>query len=111
ALGECLGTLEDLPEQLRAERCDDLILAAPAGEWRTGLVDLLAGARPRHLSILLLPGPFDALIGRMRYRWVSDVPLIEVIGAAEWRLHRPLKRLVDVVGALAMLAIAWPALL
>jgi lipopolysaccharide/colanic/teichoic acid biosynthesis glycosyltransferase len=46
----------------------------------------------------------------MRYRWVSDLPLIEVLGAAEWRLH-PLKRLFDLLGAGALLVLALPVLI
>ena len=109
-LGACLGTLEDLPEQLRADRFDDLILVAPAGAWQTRLIDLLAGARPDRTSVLLLPGPFESLIGRMRYRWVSDIPLIEVMGASEWRLDRPVKRLLDLGGTVALLLVTWPLL-
>jgi exopolysaccharide biosynthesis polyprenyl glycosylphosphotransferase len=111
ALGACLGALEDLPGHLRADRFDDLILVAPAGDWRVRLIDLLAGSRPARTSVLLLPGPFESLIGRMRYRWVSDIPLIEVMGTSEWRLHRPLKRLVDLAGAATLLLAAWPLLL
>ena len=109
-LGVCLGSLEDLPEGLREDRFDDVILVAEAGPWQTQLIDLLAGARPDHTSVLLLPGPFESLIGRMRYRWVSDIPLIEVMGAGEWRLHRPVKRLLDVTGAAALLLLAAPLL-
>jgi exopolysaccharide biosynthesis polyprenyl glycosylphosphotransferase len=110
-LGPCLGTLEELPERLRAGGFDDLILAAPAGAWQTRLVDLLAGARAEHTSVLLLPGPFESLIGRMRYRWVSDIPLIEVIGASEWNLHRPVKRVFDLAFASALLLAGSPLLL
>ena len=88
ALGECLGTLDEIPAGLAAERFDDLVMVAATGTWQTRLVDLLAASRPEHTSLLLLPGPFESLIGRMRYRWVSDVPLVEVIGAGDWQ-HPP----------------------
>mgnify|MGYP006200865061 CR=1 FL=1 len=42
------------------------------------VIDLLAASRPQHSSLLLLPGPFESLIGRTRYRWVSDIPLVEM---------------------------------
>jgi exopolysaccharide biosynthesis polyprenyl glycosylphosphotransferase len=47
----------------------------------------------------------------MRYRWVSDIPLMEVIGAGEWRLDVPLKRLFDLLGAGLLLLLSSPALL
>jgi len=55
--------------------------------------------------VLLLPGPFESLIGRMRYRWVHDLPLVEVVRETEWRVNWPVKRLLDlVVGSLLLLA-------
>jgi exopolysaccharide biosynthesis polyprenyl glycosylphosphotransferase len=83
---------------------------AGTATWQNRLIDLLAGVRPTGTAVLLLPGPFESLIGRMRYRWVSDVPLLEVIGSAEWRLHQPFKRLLDLAGAGALLLLATPAL-
>ncbi len=108
ALGPCLGTVEDVPKLLRADVFDHLVVVAPTDTWQSRLVDLLAGERPAHTAVLLLPGPFESLIGRMRYRWVSDLPLIEVIGASEWRLHRPLKRVVDLLVGGAGLVVASP---
>jgi exopolysaccharide biosynthesis polyprenyl glycosylphosphotransferase len=109
-LGECLGTLEEIPAGLAAERFDDLVMVAATGTWQTRLVDLLAASRPEHTSLLLLPGPFESLIGRMRYRWVSDVPLVEVIGPGDWSIHRPLKRALDLAGASLLLLLAAPVL-
>jgi len=110
-LGPCLGSVEEVPALLRADAFDHLVVVSPTHTWQSRLLDLLAGERPAHTAVLLLPGPFESLIGRMRYRWVSDLPLIEVIGASEWRIHRPLKRLIDVVGASALLVLAAPVML
>jgi exopolysaccharide biosynthesis polyprenyl glycosylphosphotransferase len=110
-LGECLGGLEEVPARLAERRFDDLVLVAATATWQNRLIDLLAGSRPEGTSVLLLPGPFESLIGRMRYRWVSDLPLMSVIEADEWRLDRPLKRAFDVVGASLLLLLGTPALL
>jgi exopolysaccharide biosynthesis polyprenyl glycosylphosphotransferase len=110
-LGPCLGRTEDLPALLAEGRIDDIILAAPADSWQTRLIDGLAGSRPDHTNVLLLPGPFESLIGRMRYRWVHDLPLIEVVRESEWRINRPVKRLLDLtVGALLLLLSSAPLL-
>jgi exopolysaccharide biosynthesis polyprenyl glycosylphosphotransferase len=111
ALGPCLGGIEDAPALLRADLFDDLVVVAPTHTWQSRLVDGLAGARPDRTSVLLLPGPFESLIGRMRYRWVSDLPLIEVMSGGDWRLHRPLKRLLDLLGAGVLLILTSPAML
>ncbi len=105
ALGPRLGTHDDLPALLASGRIDDLILAGSRESWQTRLIDRLAGSRPAHTAVLLLPGPFESLIGRMRYRWVHDLPLIEVVRESEWRINRPVKRLLDLaVGSLLLLA-------
>lgn len=109
-LGACLGGVESAAARLREGRFDDLVLVAPTATWQTRLLDGLAGQRPQGTSVLLLPGPFESLIGRMRYRWVSDIPLVEVVSGGEWTLHRPLKRAADLAGAGLLLLLASPAL-
>jgi exopolysaccharide biosynthesis polyprenyl glycosylphosphotransferase len=110
ALGPLLGTAEDLPRLLAAGTIDDLILADSGDSWQTRLIDSLAGTRPDHTNVLLLPGPFESMIGRMRYRWVHDLPLIEVMRETEWRINWPLKRLLDLVAGSLLLLAALPAL-
>ena len=106
-LGPRLGTVDDVAALLRDGVADDLLLAPRPEGWRTTLVDRLAGVRPAHSSVLLLPDPFESLIGRMRYRWVHDLPVIEVVRESEWRLELPLKRAFDLVagGLLALLSL------
>jgi exopolysaccharide biosynthesis polyprenyl glycosylphosphotransferase len=105
ALGPHLGTTEDLPVLLAQGRIDDILVVGSSDSWQTRLIDALAGTRPDHTSVLLLPGPFESLIGRMRYRWVHDLPLIEVVRETEWRINWPLKRLLDLtLGTLLLLA-------
>lgn len=109
-LGPRLGTTEDLPALLAAGRIDDILLVGSDDSWQTRLIDGLAGTRPDHTSVLLLPGPFESLIGRMRYRWVHDLPLIEVVRETEWRINWPLKRLLDLAGGALLLLAALPVI-
>jgi exopolysaccharide biosynthesis polyprenyl glycosylphosphotransferase len=110
ALGPCLGTTEDLPALLAAGRIDDILVVGSSDSWQTRLIDGLAGTRPDHTSVLLLPGPFESLIGRMRYRWVHDLPLIEVVRETEWRINWPLKRILDLLGGSLLLLAAAPVI-
>jgi len=106
-LGPCLGTAADLPALLAAGQIEDILLVGSGDTWQTRLIDSLAGTRPDHTNVLLLPDPFESLIGRMRYRWVHDLPLIEVMRETEWRINWPLKRLLDLsIGSLLLLAAA-----
>ncbi|HEY2290007.1 MAG TPA: exopolysaccharide biosynthesis polyprenyl glycosylphosphotransferase, partial [Thermoanaerobaculia bacterium] len=86
------------------------LLVGSDDSWQARLIDGLAGTRPDHTSVLLLPGPFESLIGRMRYRWVNDLPLIEVVRETEWRINWPLKRLLDLVAGSGLLLLASPVL-
>ena len=88
-----------------------MVLASSNAGWRAGLLDGLAEARPAHASVLSLPGPYESLIGRMRYRWVHDLPLIEVVRETEWRINWPLKRLLDLVGGSVLLLVASPLMI
>jgi len=108
ALGPRLGAHDDLPRLLADGRIDDLVLAPSGESWQTRLIDRLAGTRPDHTNVLLLPGPFESLIGRMRYRWVHDLPLIEVVRESEWLINRPLKRLLDLAAGAALCVLALP---
>jgi exopolysaccharide biosynthesis polyprenyl glycosylphosphotransferase len=109
ALGPLLGTAEDLPALLACGRIEDIVLADGGDSWQTRLIDSLAGTRPAHTNVLLLPGPFESLIGRMRYRWVHDLPLIEVVRETEWRINWPLKRMLDMAAGSLLLVAALPA--
>ncbi|HKI86544.1 MAG TPA: sugar transferase, partial [Thermoanaerobaculia bacterium] len=106
-LGPNLGTIDDLLALVAGGKVDDIVLAAEEVSWRTSLLDRLARSGTGRGSVLLVPGPFESLIGRTRFRWVRDIPLIQVAGATEWRINRPVKRAFDLTlgGALFLLAI------
>ena len=109
-LGPCLGRVEDLPGLLAEGGVDDIILASSSYPWQTRLLDDLSALAGNRGNVLLLPGPLESLIGRMRYRWVDDVPLVDVVRQTEWRVNQPLKRLVDLVGASLLLVVTAPVL-
>ena len=108
---EPLGSVEDIPDLLAAGRFDDIILTGEADNWQSHLIDRLASRADVHTSLLLLPGPMESLIGRMRYRSIHDIPLIEVVRESEWHARRPLKRIMDLALAVPLLILTAPAIL
>jgi exopolysaccharide biosynthesis polyprenyl glycosylphosphotransferase len=110
SLGPCLGTIDDLPGLLSSGAVDDVVLAQSGYSWQTHLIDQLAGQRPKHCNVLMLPGPFESLISRTRYRWVRDLPLVEVVRQSEWRVNQPLKRALDLVAGSGLLLLALPVM-
>jgi exopolysaccharide biosynthesis polyprenyl glycosylphosphotransferase len=109
-LGPCLGTADDLPGLLAGGQVEDIVLAGSDDSWQSRLLDSLAGTRPAHTNVLLLPGPFESLIGRMRYRWIHDLPLVEVVRESEWRINWPLKRVLDLVAGAVLTVLSLPVL-
>ncbi len=108
ALGPRLESAAELERLLASGQVDDVILAPETSGWQTALLDEIAGTRHRRPTILLLPGPFESLIGTMRYRWINDLPLIEVMREGDWRAARPVKRVFDLAGATALAVAASP---
>ncbi len=94
-LGPALGGIQDLPRLLAEGVAEDIVMAGATDSWQTQLLGVLSRSRPEHTNVLLLPGPFESMVGRMRYRWVHDIPLIDVMRESEWRINWPLKRLID----------------
>lgn len=111
ALGPRLASAAELARMLADGEVDDVILAPEADGWQTALIDEIAGTRLRRPTILLLPGPFESLIGTMRYRWINDLPLIEVMREGDWRSPMPLKRAFDLGGATALALASAPLFL
>jgi exopolysaccharide biosynthesis polyprenyl glycosylphosphotransferase len=109
-LGPCLGTADDLPALLASGEVEDIVLAGSDDSWQSRLLDRLAGSRPAHTNVLLLPGPFESLIGRMRYRWVHDLPLVDVVRESEWRINWPLKRVLDLAAGSVLTLLSLPLL-
>ena len=111
-LGPCLGRLDELPARVAAGEIDEVVIAESESVWKSRFLDSLARTpdMPR-ASVLVLPGAFESLIGRMRYRWVRDLPLIEVVRDSEWRLFRPLKRAFDLLAGSLMAALSAPVIL
>ena len=99
-----LGPIERLVEITESAQIDEVILM-PEESWR----DRLAEAVPPGFAadLLVWPSPFETMIGRLRFRIVGDLPLLEARvrplgGAAAFA-----KRAADVaVSALLLLALS-----
>jgi exopolysaccharide biosynthesis polyprenyl glycosylphosphotransferase len=97
-----LGEIDALAEIASRDRIDDLILTPEGPTWR----DRLAPALPADLrsEILVWPSPFETMIGRLRFRIVGDVPLLEAKIRPIEGLGAAAKRALD-VGLAALLLV------
>jgi exopolysaccharide biosynthesis polyprenyl glycosylphosphotransferase len=104
-----LGPLEDLTAIVESLGIDEVILTPEASSWR----DRISERVPEnwHADLLVWPSPFETMIGRLRFRIVGDLPLLE---ARVRPLEGPaafVKRLFDVAAAAALFVLCLPLLL
>ncbi len=103
-----LGSEEQLIEIAQAESIDEVILMPEAPSWRDRLPEKIPEGF--EADLLVWPSPFETMIGRLRFRIVGDLPLLEarvrpLDGAAAFS-----KRAFDVVAAAAALLLLAPGL-
>jgi exopolysaccharide biosynthesis polyprenyl glycosylphosphotransferase len=117
ALGEAAGAPSGLPilgpasalvPVVEEHEIDEVILTPEAASWRDQLPERLPPGFAADL--LVWPSPFETMIGRLRFRIVGDLPLLEarvrpLDGAAAF-----VKRSFDLVAAGALLLTLSPVL-
>jgi exopolysaccharide biosynthesis polyprenyl glycosylphosphotransferase len=103
-----LGPVERLHEIAQDNRADEIILTPEAPSWRDGLSERL----PRELpaDVLVWPSPFETMIGRLRFRIVGDLPLLEAKIRPLEGLPAAAKRAFDLFVAAVLLVLSLPVL-
>jgi len=104
-----LGRPENLVEIAQAQRIDEVILMPENPSWRDRLPEKIPEGFTADL--LVWPSPFETMIGRLRFRIVGDLPLLEarvrpLEGAGAFA-----KRAFDVAASGAALVLLAPGLL
>jgi len=103
-----LGPVSEIAEIAAREKIDDLILTPEGPTWR----DRLAHAIPPDFQteLLVWPSPFETMIGRLRFRIVGDLPLLEARARPLEGLAAASKRAFDVAAAGTLLLLLAPVL-
>ena len=71
----CLGPVESLPGLLASGGIDEVVLTPEETGWRERIPELVPEGRG--VDVLVWPSPFETMIGRLRFRIVGDLPLLE----------------------------------
>ena len=101
-----LGGVEDLLAIVEAREIDEVILTPEASRWREEIPEgIPAGWRA---DLLVWPSPFETMIGRLRFRIVGDLPLLEARVRPLAGVAALAKRGFDVLTSAAMLLAASP---
>jgi exopolysaccharide biosynthesis polyprenyl glycosylphosphotransferase len=103
-----LGSVEDLIGIVESRAVDQVILTPEASWWRDDIAERVP--QGWRADLLVWPSPFETMIGRLRFRIVGDLPLLEarvrpLDGAAGL-----LKRTFDAVAAAVTLLLLAPGL-
>jgi exopolysaccharide biosynthesis polyprenyl glycosylphosphotransferase len=104
-----LGPVERLTEIAEREGVDEVIVTPEKPGWR----DRISEEIPRRwrVDLLVWPSPFETMIGRLRFRIVGDLPLLEAKMRPLEGIAGGLKRAFDVAVSAAALALSLPILL
>jgi exopolysaccharide biosynthesis polyprenyl glycosylphosphotransferase len=104
-----LGPVEDLTGIVERERIDEVIVTPEESSWKDRISERIPADWPADL--LVWPSPFETMIGRLRFRIVGDLPLLEArmrpvegVGAAG-------KRVFDIAVSAVLLVLSLPILL
>ena len=103
-----LGPVECLAEILLREKADEVILTPEAAAWRERISRSMPGVG---VDLFVWPSPFVTMIGRLRFRIVGDLPLLEARIRAFEGMAAFVKRGFDIVGAAVLLLLSLPLLL
>jgi exopolysaccharide biosynthesis polyprenyl glycosylphosphotransferase len=105
------GSLADLPDFLRREPVDQIVLAN-AGIGTDRMMDILLLCERHLIAFNMVPDLFHVLTTSMDVQSLDDIPLL---GLGRWPLdhfwNRALKRACDVAGAAVGLVVAAPVML
>ncbi|HEY6146098.1 MAG TPA: sugar transferase, partial [Thermoanaerobaculia bacterium] len=88
---------------------DEVILTPDAPSWR----DRIGNAIPADsgIDLLVWPSPFETMIGRLRFRIVGDLPLLEARVRSLEGIPAAVKRTFDVAASAVLLLALLPVLL
>lgn len=104
-----LGPVERLVEIVEREKADEVILTPDAAAWRDRISQSMSGGGSADL--LVWPSPFETMIGRLRFRIVGDLPLLEARVRPFEGLGAFVKRAFDLALSLVLILVSLPLLL
>lgn len=103
---EVLGPIERLAEIVEREKADEVILTPEASAWQDRISQSIPGDGA--VDLLVWPSPFETMIGRLRFRIVGDLPLLEAKVRPFEGVAALAKRAFDVVASLVLIVLSLP---
>jgi exopolysaccharide biosynthesis polyprenyl glycosylphosphotransferase len=107
---QCLGAVADLPQVLRAQGVDEVVIALPSAEHQR-ILEIVSLCERNGVDFRLVPDTFDLTLGALEIDHLAGIPLIGRRESALKGFNRALKRLIDVVVSFLALLLVTPAVL
>jgi exopolysaccharide biosynthesis polyprenyl glycosylphosphotransferase len=107
-----LGGVKDLAEAAARVSADEIIVTPDETSWRDRIGETIPRAGgPGAPDLLVWPSPFETMIGRLRFRIVGDLPLLEAKVRPLEGVAAAVKRAFDVAVSIVLLVLATPFLI
>jgi exopolysaccharide biosynthesis polyprenyl glycosylphosphotransferase len=109
---ECLrilGGTDDIPFLVRRFNVQQVVVAE-APLWQQRLNEMAGDGSRQTVDVHVVPGLYEARVGRLRFHTVRDLPLVDLAPADPSRIYVAMKRVGDVILATAGLALTAPAM-
>lgn len=104
-----LGPVEELTAIAERERIDEVIVTPEESSWKDRISERIPA--DWRADLLVWPSPFETMIGRLRFRIVGDLPLLEARMRPVEGVGAAVKRVFDAAASVAMLVLSLPILL
>jgi exopolysaccharide biosynthesis polyprenyl glycosylphosphotransferase len=102
-----LGGTDDIPMLVRRLDVKQVIVAeAPA--WQRQLAEMSDGESRGPVGVHIVPGLYEARVGRLQFHRVRDLPLVDLAPARPWLVYPVLKRWIDASIAAVGLVLSAP---
>jgi exopolysaccharide biosynthesis polyprenyl glycosylphosphotransferase len=109
---ECLrvlGATDDIPVLVRRHGIQQVVVAeAPA--WQQQLSEMVSEGTAAPVDVLVVPGLYEARVGRLRFQRVRDLPLVDLAPAQPSIIYTAMKRGVDLMISTVGLILTAPAI-
>ncbi|MBI5878796.1 MAG: sugar transferase [Chloroflexi bacterium] len=102
-----LGVIDSLPAVLDAEGPDEVIVALPATDHQR-ILNVLDEAERRHIRVKVVPDLYELTLNRVAVDDINGIPLIGVREPTISGWNYALKRAIDILLSLVVLAILSP---
>jgi exopolysaccharide biosynthesis polyprenyl glycosylphosphotransferase len=104
-----LGPVEDLTGIAEREQIDEVIVTPEESSWKDRISERIPA--DWRADLLVWPSPFETMIGRLRFRIVGDLPLLEARMRPVEGVGAVAKRSFDIAVSAVLLVLSLPILL